>query len=223
MTSKLCGPCLLGTAMLLALPGAAQANDEAFEFWLSPSVEHRIDKDTSLALQTGQRFRSASDGRADTYLAQLWVRHKVTDNVTIAGGIEQRENDGGLDEIRAMQQLSASHGILRTRLRLEQRWVEDQSRMGWRLRPALGTHVPLGGDDRWALNTNAELFWTLRSSRVGPADDPGLTGLRTQVGVSYRASDKLALSLSYLRNQEFIDNAPDRIGHAPLVGIAFSF
>ena len=58
---------------------------------------------------------------------------------------------------------------------------------------------------------------------MGPADDSGLTGVRSQLGLSYAASDKLELSLTYLRQQDIRDNAPDRVGHAPLIGIAYSF
>ena len=47
--------------------------------------------------------------------------------------------------------------------------------------------------------------------------DTGITGLRTTIGVDYAVSDTLTLGLSYLRQQDFEDNAPDEIGHAPLI------
>lgn len=214
-------PALLAV-LLLGMPGAAYASDDAFELWFNPSVDVALDRDNTIELETAQRFRSASDGRSDTYFARLWLHHKIADNATLSGAFEQRENDGGLDEVRTMQQLATSHGYLRTRLRLEQRWVEDQSRMGLRLRPRLGVKVPLDGAEKLAFKADTELFITLRSSRVGPADDSGLTGVRSQLGLSYAASDKLELSLTYLRQQNIRDNAPDRVGHAPLIGIAYS-
>ncbi len=208
------------TAASIAAP--ASATDEAFEFWLNPSVGTDLDEDTAIELETAQRFRSSSDGRVDTYFFRGWVKQKLADNVTLAGAVEQRFNDGGSDELRTMQQLSTSHGIFKTRLRLEQRFVENRGgRMGLRLRPRLGVEVPLSEDGRWTAGTDAELAWTLRSTGAG--GDTGITGLRTQIGVGYELNDNLALSLTYLRQQDFEDNAPDEVGHAPLIGIEFNF
>ena len=35
-------------------------------------------------------------------------------------------------------------------------------------------------------------------------------------------NDNLSLSLTYLRQQDFHDNAPDRVGHAPLIGVSYT-
>ena len=207
---------------LLTLTAPAAASDEAFELWLNPSVGFDIDDDTAFELETAQRFRDADDGRVDTYFARFWLKQKLADDVTLAGALEKRVNDGGSDELRLHQQLSTSHGILRTRLRLEERFVEDRGgRMGLRLRPRLGVSVPVTADGRWSAKTDAELFWTLRGTSEG--GDTGITGLRTQVGVGYDVSDNLSLGLTYLRQQDFEDDGPDEIGHAPLIGIEYSF
>ena len=58
---------------------------------------------------------------------------------------------------------------------------------------------------------------------VLPAGDDGLTGVRTQIGVEYEASDRLSLSLGYLRQQSIDRSGPDEVGHAPIVGVEFSF
>lgn len=135
--------------------------------------------------------------------------------------MERRVNDGAADETRLIQQISTRHGIIRTRLRLEQRMVERATQTGWRLRPRLGVAVPLGADSRWQVKADAELFVTLRAtSRTGTT---GLTGLRTQAGLGYKVSDQLSLSLAYLRQQDIARNRPDTVGHAPIVGIEFSF
>lgn len=213
-------------AAMLAVGGvlwasAAQASDEAFEFWLNPSVGTDLDDDTALELETAQRLRSSADGRVDTYFFRFWVKQDISEQFTLAGAIEQRFNDGGSNETRTIQQLSGTHGIVKTRLRLEQRFVDNADRMGLRLRPRLGMEVPLDASGRWTAGADAELFWTLRGNNVG--SDEGITGLRTQIGVGYEMSDNLALSLTYLRQQDFENNAPDEIGHAPLIGIEYSF
>lgn len=208
--------------LALSLPATASATHEDFELWLNPSFAYTLDEDTELELETAQRFRDSARGRVDTYFVRGWVKQKLADNVTLAGAVEKRVNDGGSDELRNMQQLSTSHGMLRTRLRLEERFVEDRGgRMGLRLRPRLGVAVPLSDDGRWSAKTDAELFWTLRGTSVG--GDTGITGLRTTVGVGYDVSDRIGVSLTYLRQQDFEDNAPDVVGHAPLIGIDFAF
>lgn len=211
---------LIPLALALA-PSAALAVDDGFEFWLNPSVSVGLDEDTGIELETAQRFRDGDDRRVDTYFARLWVNQDLADNVTLSGAFEQRANDGGNDERRLIQQLSTSHGILRTRLRLEQRFVENADQMGLRLRPRLGVKVPLDEAGRWAVKGDAELFFTLRSTRDG--GDEGLTGLRTQLGLSYEVSDRLALSAVYLRQQDINRGRTDQVGHAPLIGIEFAF
>ncbi len=215
-------PIVLVAAALVAFPGAANASDEDFELWLNPSAEFALDEDTSFELETAQRFRAASRGRDDTYFVRAWLNQSLSDEFTLSGALETRANDGGRDELRLIQQLSGKYGIIRTRLRLEQRFVEDRGgRMGLRLRPRAGFAFPLSDDGKWGFGSDAELFWTLRGT--SPGGDTGITGLRTQVALKYVLSENLELSATYLRQQDFADNAPDRIGHAPLIGISFSY
>ena len=91
--------------------------------------------------------------------------------------------------------------------------------MGLRLRPRMGVSIPVA--ERLSFGTDAELFWTLRGT--SPGGDTGITGLRTQVGFDYDISENLAIGLTYLRQQDFEDNAPDEVGHAPLIGVEFAF
>lgn len=204
-----------------ALPGHALAADDGFEFWLNPSASFDLDADTGLEIETAQRFRDAGDGRVDTYFARLWVNQNVADNVTLSGAFERRQNDGGRDEIRLIQQMSTKQGILRTRLRLKQRFVDDADRMGLRLRPRLGLSVPLDESGKWAIKGDAELFLTLRSTSNGA--DQGLTGLRTQAGFAYELSERVSVTAVYLRQQDFEQGGPDTVGHAPLIGLELSF
>nr|WP_247718120.1 DUF2490 domain-containing protein [Qipengyuania proteolytica] len=189
--------------------------------WVNPSVEVGLDDDTAFELETAQRFRSENDGRVDTYFFRGWVKQDIADNAALAGAVEYRINDGGSNEVRTMQQLSTSHGFLKARLRMEQRFVDGADRMGLRLRPRLGVGFDLTADGRWSAGADAELFWVLRGNNVG--SDTGITGLRTTVGVEYEVSENLSLGLSYLRQQDFEDGVPDEIGHAPLIAIEYSF
>ena len=212
---------LLAALASVTIPSTAQASDDAAELWLNPSFEVGLDGDTAFELETAQRFRSERDGRVDTYFVRGWVKQDIASNATLAGAVEYRVNDGGSDELRTIQQLSTSHGILKTRLRLEQRFVDGADRMGLRLRPRLGVGFDLTADGRWSAGADAELFWVLRGNNLG--SDTGITGLRTTIGVEYEVSDNLTLGLSYLRQQDFEDGGPDQIGHAPLIGIEYTF
>lgn len=214
-------PRLPALIALLLVPQTASASDEAFELWFNPSLSFEADSDTGLEIETAQRFRSAADGRPDTWFLRLWVNQAVSPDLTLSGAVERRINAGDSDEVRLIQQLSGSHGLVRTRLRLEQRFVQDADRMGLRLRPRLGLSVPLDGDKRWKAKADAELFFTLRATSRG--GDRGLTGLRTQVGISRSLGERLSLSLVYLRQQDIRPERPDRIGHAPLLAIEYAF
>ncbi|MFC4290985.1 DUF2490 domain-containing protein [Sphingorhabdus arenilitoris] len=208
-------------ASLLIFPVTAYASDDGAEFWLNPSVSVDVDDNTGLEIETAQRFRDAGEGRADTYFVRLWVNQKIADNVTLSGAFESRVNDGASNETRLIQQMTTKHGILRTRLRLEQRFVEDADRMGLRIRPRIGAAIPLGDDGKWTFKSDAELFFTLRGNNRGSST--GLTGLRTQVGLAYDLSDRISLSAAYLRQQDIRNGRPDTIGHAPIIGIEYSF
>jgi hypothetical protein len=152
-------------AASFATPSAAETDDGP-ELWLNPSVSWALDDDTAVELETAQRLRREADGRADTYYVRLWLNQDVSDAISVSAGVEQRSNEPGSDETRLLQQLSAKRGILRTRLRLEQRFVED-GRMGVRFRPRAGVEVPIGLSERWSAVANAELFLTLRSTAPG--------------------------------------------------------
>jgi hypothetical protein len=211
----------LAATLAAVLPSAASANNDAAEFWFNPSVSFNLDDDTGIEIETAQRFRDADDGRVDTYFARLWLNQDVSDNVTLSGAFERRINDGGSNETRLIQQMSTKHGMLRTRLRLEQRFVDNADRMGLRLRPRLGVAIPLDEGGRWSFKSDTELFLTLRGNNVG--SDEGLTGLRTQIGVAYDINDRLSLSAVYLRQQDIEDGGPDTVGHAPLIGLEYAF
>ncbi len=206
--------------LLLGLPSAASADDDALEFWIAPSLGADLDEDTGVQFETGQRLRSSEDGRADTYLFRLLLSQAVADNMALSGGVERRFNDGASNETYLLQRLSTSHGIVRARLQMEQRFVDTADRMGVRLRPRLGVSIPLNTGIPLNARADAELFLTLRSNNQG--GDEGLTGLRTRVGLAYGVSERLGLSLYYLRQQS-IEDGPDTIGHAPLIGVDYSF
>jgi hypothetical protein len=219
MTMRICAAITLLSTLALT-PHTASAADETAEYWFNPSVSLDLDEDTGVELETAQRFRREADGRPDTYFARLWLNQALASNVTLGAALERRINDGAAHETRLIQQLSTRHGILRTRLRLEQRFVESADSTGLRLRPRLGLALPVTEDQRLQFKTDAELFLTLRSTSDG--GDTGITGLRTQIGFGYEINPRLSVSAAYLRQQDIRDRRPDTVGHAPVIGVEFS-
>lgn len=205
----------IAAALAVGHPTTASAADEIFEFWANPSVEAGVGRGTA-ELETAHRIR---DGRDDTHYLRLWYGRPVASGLTLAGGVEQRWT-GRVQEQRLLQQLSYRTGILRSRTRIEQRFVEGDDLMGVRLRQRLGVSVPLDRSERLALVANAEGFFTLRSTTR--AGQTGLTGMRTLIGAEYEISDRVEVGLGYLRAQEIRRGAIDRVGHAPLLSLAFS-
>ena len=203
----------------LALATPALASDEDMEFWFNPSVSKAVDGRTSVELETAQRFRK--DPRTDTYFVRGWIKRDDARDNTWGVGIEQRWNGPDQQEVRLLQQVGYELGPIDLRTRMEQRFVSTDAQTGWRVRQRIGTSVPLGDSDTsWSLTADAELFVTLRST--DPDGQTGVTGLRTFVGFE-REFGRYEVSLGYLRQQDVRDNAPDRIGHAPFIGVGVAF
>ena len=203
----------------LALATPALASDEDMEFWFNPSVSTAVDGRTSVELETAQRFRK--DPRTDTYFVRGWIKRDDARDNTWGVGIEQRWNGPDQQEVRLLQQVGYELGPIDFRTRMEQRFVSTDPQTGWRVRQRIGTSIPLGDSaNNWSLTADAELFVTLRST--DPDGQTGVTGLRTFVGFE-REFGRYEVSLGYLRQQDVRHNAPDRIGHAPFIGVGVAF
>ena len=210
---------LATSIVALALATPALASDEDMEFWFNPSVSKAVRDGTSIELETAQRLRR--DPRTDTYFVRGWIKQDDAWDNSWGVGIEQRWNGPDQQEVRLLQQVGYQLGLIDFRTRMEQRFVSTDPQTGWRVRQRIGTSVPLGdSEDSWSFAADAELVVTLRST--DPDGQTGVTGLRTFVGFE-KGFGRYDLSLGYLRQQDVRDNAPDRIGHAPFVGVEVAF
>jgi hypothetical protein len=206
---------IAAASVLLSLQSPTLAADDEVELWLNPSVITSIDERTSIELETAQRLRAAPAD--DTYYLRFWVNRVVDHGPEVAAGIERRF-EGAAKEIRLLQQASYSLGPIRLRSRLEQRFISSDPRTGWRWRQRVGTKLPLaGGENAWTAVAHVEGFLTLRAS--APSGSTGLTGIRSFVGVE-RTFGRAELSFGYLRQQTISEGRPDRVGHAPLLGLS---
>lgn len=211
---------LLGAALAVSLSTPAVAEENRLEAWFDGSVVGDIGAKSFVEFQTQQRRRGNNNPIGDNQTYRLWLGTKVG-KVTLMGGVH-RSKEGSTRETRLLQQASYSFAgtPIKARTRLEQRFIDDAAQTGWRLRQRVGVAFPLGSQDNgWTLVGNAEGFWTLRAtSRTG---QKGLTGLRTFAGVE-RSFGKIDVELGYTRQQNIRDNAPDRVGHAPTLGLTFN-
>ncbi len=204
-------------ATLGAAPVAAQ--DEDTEFWFNPTATRALGDRTSVEVETAQRLRETP--RDDTVFARLWLNREDQGGREWSVGVEQRWNGPDQQEVRLLQQVGYDWGPIAFRTRMEQRFIDVDPQTGWRLRQRVGTSFPLTGrEDGWTLVGNAELFLTLRSTE--PDGQTGVTGLRTFVGFE-RSFGRYDVSLGYLRQQDIRDAGPDRVGHAPFVGLNVNF
>jgi len=200
----------------------AFAGDDDIEFWFNPTVSVALDEDTSVKLETAQRLRRASQGRPDTFFFRLWARQQVSPGIELAAAAERRINTGRRDEVRTMQQVSGRYGVSVMRLRLEQRFAENSGgRMGLRVRARIGADIPLDRARSWFFQPDIESFVTLRDS--SPGGDIGMSEMRTQIALGYRASDHLRLKAGYLMQYDLEQREVDTVGHAPIIGVHFSF
>lgn len=216
---KSLAPWTIAVGLAAAAPSAALADDEDAELWLNPSATRAVDARTELELETAQRFRD--DPRDDTYFLRAWINRDDSRENTWSLGVEQRWNGPDEREVRLLQQVGYAIGPLDLRTRLEQRFVSYDPQTGWRLRQRIGASVPLGrGAEGWSVTADAEVFVTLRAT--DPDGQTGFTALRTFAGFE-RSFGRYDLSIGYLRQQDIRDDRPDRIGHAPFVGLYVAF
>lgn len=211
---------LLAAALALALPTAALAEENRLEGWFEGAVVADIGGKSFVEFQTQQRARGSSNPTGDNQTYRLWLGTKVG-QTTLMGGVH-RSKEGATRETRLIQQASYPLGLgeLKGRTRLEQRFIDDAPRTGWRLRQRVGVTLPLtAAKDPWKFAANAEGFWTLRATSSTGQD--GLTGLRTFVGFE-KTLGKVDLGIGYTRQQNIRKNAPDRIGHAPTLNLTLN-
>lgn len=217
VTMKISYLLVAALAVSAATPALAEEND--LEFWFEGTVSKDLDKNTYVELQTQQRFREAPAG--DSHIYRIWLGQRLGGGVSGSVGLH-RSKEGTTYETRLIEQLSypiSDTLKLKGRTRLEQRFIDNSGRTGWRLRQRIGIGVPLTDKKKdWEAVANVEGFFTLRAT--SPTGDTGLTGLRSFVGVQ-KPFGKVDVSVGYTRQQSIRKNRPDVVGHAPTLNLTW--
>jgi hypothetical protein len=196
---------ILGAALAVSLCSPALAEENYLEGWLEGTIAKDLGGGSFVEFQTQQRARGRSNPTGDNQTYRLWLGHNFGD-IEAAAAIH-RSKEGPTRETRFIQQASYKFGSsgLKGRTRLEQRFIDDAGRTGWRLRQRIGYSLPLSGEKGG---------WKL-------AGKAGITGLRTFVGFE-RSLGNVDLGVGYTRQQNIRKGAADRVGHAPTLSLTLN-
>lgn len=211
---------LLGGLIALSLSAPALAEDNYLEGWFEGTVSKEFESGTFVQFQTQQRARGSSNPTGDNQTYRLWVGQEFG-SLKASVGLH-RSKEGSTKETRLIQQASYNVGSfgLKGRTRLEQRFIDDAAKTGWRVRQRIGYALPLSNEKGgWKLAGTAEGFLTLRATSRG--GDTGITGLRTFVGFE-RSLGQVDLGIGYTRQQSIRKNRPDLVGHAPTLNLTLN-
>lgn len=203
------------TVFALAAIGAApvaRAATHDTQFWIGEAITLNADDNDSITFDSSQRARADRTSGGEQWLARLTIDHKIAPRVQLGGGFAYFHGQGD-QELRFHQQLTASHGILQSRTRLEERFFDYADAAAWRLRERVQIAPALDRAGRWTAVAAAEAFFSL--NRLRPSERTGLAAFRLQAGVRRALSRHVDMQLLYMRQQTVRDGRPDVVNHVP--------
>lgn len=208
-----------------AAPLSAAEHDE--QLWLAGAVRAEIAPSLDLGADGALRFGAEADGLA-TALARVTATYRISDAISVDGGVARfstyRDGDEVRAEQRAFQSLiwrmgSAAGGQWTLRARLEQRMIEQADRTGWRLRPRIAYARPLSDTVRMTLSSEA--FFALNDTDFGT--NSGYEGQRSIISAGFAASEHVTIDVGYLNQWTVRRARPDSVTHALTTGLTYSF
>lgn len=108
------------------------------------------------------------------------------------------------------------------RARLEQRLMDGQSAVSWRLRNLIRLSWPLPRWPKWALVASDELFMNLNTVDNGP--EAGFDQNRLTLGVSRQVTDHVRIQLDYLNQALHRSNGKeDILRHSGILQLAITW
>ena len=158
------------------------------------------------------------------------IGYAITDRVTAHFGYAFIESDpAGRDpfhENRLWQQLNwnvpAGELTVQSRTRLEQRFLEDQSEEGWRLRQLFKTTVPVVEDKSTFVSIWDEMFWDLGDTDWGQR--AGFRQNRAFLGLGQFLDEKKSVSIEVGYLNQWVDRTDeDRLNHVLLIAFFMTF
>lgn len=191
---------LIALPLLIAAPAVAQDPDS--ELWLTATGEVAVGENTSIEVESINRFSDDSGGLYEIELA-AGVEQQVGGGWWVGGGYVRVVNylRGNVtrteDRLRVQGGFSTNAGPFKLsgRLRLERRAASTGDEIGYRLRPNIKAALPLGKSD-FRLFAAHESFFPLDDTDWG--ENAGHDRMRNSVGVSWKASKAISVEGGYL-------------------------
>lgn len=187
------------------------------QIWTGMTASIDIDDTVFITLE-GQLRWTDNASRLGQVVVRPGVGYRLGENTTIGAGYAYSGADpvgpAQTNEHRLWQQATyrlAGDGrglTLTGRTRIEQRWMEGASDMGWRFRQQLRATAPVSGRVRAVVSS--ELFIAPDDTSWGQV--AGLDRWRNSVGLAVPLGRSITLEPAYL-NQRVFRPGPDRVNH----------
>lgn len=204
-------------ALLATFPASpAWAATQEVQGWAAQAISFKASPRNIVTIDVSERARSDTDSGGEQFLGRVSIDHEIAPKVQIGGGFAYLKSQVD-QEMRLFQQITATHGILQSRTRLEQRFFDTLNDPGWRLRERVQASIPLDKAKQWTLVAATEFFFQLNRAR--PSDKTGLAVMRQQVGLRHPLSKAVDIQLLYMRQQSFRDGRPDIVAHVPWLSL----
>ncbi|MEE4206087.1 MAG: DUF2490 domain-containing protein [Erythrobacter sp.] len=210
---------LIAAILAVSWAGAAKAQEEDTQFWLSASARTDLDTKTFVTLDGSLRFREDAARGGDERQARVTFEREIADKVYLGGGAGVWEGDGGFTELRPHQQIVVIRGPLLARTRLEQRVFDGADRVEIRFRQQVQLASPLG--ERTQAVVSGEWLRLLQKR----SDDPTLfrTEWAGRAAVVRQVGERLFVGAAYIGIWEPRRGLPDRLAHVPQVTVDLVF
>ncbi|SOB86717.1 Protein of unknown function [Sphingomonas guangdongensis] len=212
---------MAAATLLAATPAAAQTQHDAQAWWQLNAVVPLTER---LRL-TVEQIARASDHQGGLYQTEVGaiLGYRAVDGVELAIGYRRvggHNGAAGANEDRLRQHVVVTAGRSVGRLRVDQRFRNDQPGIGVRIRPLLRYNLPVRGAGL-ALFYSHESFILPNSTRWGQRR--GYERMRNIVGVALPIARGVSADVGYLNQYRLGRSAvPAQMEHALLVQLTLS-
>jgi hypothetical protein len=219
---------LLLLPLLPAVPAHAQIDDDS-QVWTAATASTKLDDRLELGLESIARFGNDAGGLYEIEFGGS-LSYEIAKGVKVqVGYIRVPDYDrAGVTSIedRPRQQISyvfgkIGGGTLSGRMRLEERWRNDGSDMGLRLRPQLRFALPFHAGSKTALVLSHESFVALNDTDWGQRRR--YERMRNLIAITTPLTKGVALEAGYLNQYGFGRNGrPDSMDHVASLSISIT-
>lgn len=212
-------------AALCATASPALANEDT-AYWQNLNLTVKIGDEFRLSSEAS--FRSSDARGFYQFQETLMVGYKPSKNVTVWAGYVHSpaysHGDFTVMERRFRQQVNVDNlakvgsAKINGRVRLEQRWRDNASGTGWRLRPSLRATVPVVGKVNLVIGN--ESFFNLNTTSF--QNRGGLERMRNSAALSVPLAKSISFEAGYMNQHAFVRGGPDNVDHVLTTSLSVS-